>query len=320
VTWDQNHFARVTPLAGGVLRQVFADVGQAVSVGDRLATLSSPDVAKAKSSYLSARAEEKLKLTILEREQQLVAQKVSAQQELDQARAEYEIAGNKSSMARQQLLNFGMTEHVIRLLEEEGATTSKLDILAPLPGTIVDRHAVPGEAVEPGDALFKIARLSSMWLELSIPEREVSTVSVGQEVVATFDAHPGFEATGRVTWIGSSIDEENRMVKGRALVANPDRQLRHGMFGRARVRSETVSSGLSVPSGAIQHIDEQTFVFARLADDLYELRRVVLGSPAGDWVAVTAGLDSKDEIVVNHSFTLKSEFLKSRLGAGCVDE
>ena len=320
VTWDQNHFARVTPLAGGVLRHVVADVGQSVSRGDRLATLSSPEVSRAKSAYLSARVEEELKLAILAREQELVEQRVSARQEFDQARAEYQIAKNATAMARQQLLNFGLTERAVRLLEETGSTSSELDILAPLSGTIVDRHAVAGEAVEPGDALFKIARLSSLWLELSIPEREVSLVSVGQEVIATFDAHPGLEVTGRVTWIGSSVDEQSRMVKGRAEVPNPNRQLRHGMFGQTRIRSDTASDGLYVPASAVQYIDGHAFVFARLADDLFELRRVALGDSAGAKLTVVAGLDPQDEIVVTHSFTLKSEFLKSRLGAGCVDE
>jgi cobalt-zinc-cadmium efflux system membrane fusion protein len=285
-----------------------------------LATLSSPEVARGKSAYLSARVEEELKLTVLAREQELVAQKVSAQQELDQARAEYEIAGNATATAHQQLLNFGLTEAAVLLLEETGSPSSELDILAPLSGTIVDRHAVPGEAVEPGDALFKIARLSSMWLELSIPEDEVTLVSVGQSVGATFDAQPGVEATGRVTWVGSSVDEQSRMVKGRAVVPNPDRLLRHGMFGRARIRTENASDGLYVPASAVQRIDEFPFVFIRLADDLFELRRVSLGARAGAKVAIVAGLDPEDEIVVTHSFILKSEFLKSRLGAGCVNE
>ena len=320
LTWDRNHYARVTPLAGGVLRQVAADVGQYVSRGDRLATLSSPEVARVKSSYLSARAEEELKLTLLTRERELVAKKVSPQQDLDRAGAEYKIGRNATAMARQQLLNFGLTEQAVLLLEETGSTSSELEILAPMSGTIVDRHAVSGEAVEPGDALFRIARLSSLWLEISIPEREASLVSVGQEVVATFDAHPGLEATGRVTWIGSSIDEQSRMVKGRATVPNPKRQLRHGMFGQARIRSDMASDGLYVPVDSVQHIDGRPYVFARLADDLFELRRVALGDSAGAKVAVVAGLSPQDEIVVTHSFTLKSEFLKSRLGAGCVDE
>ncbi len=320
VTWDQNHFARVTPLASGVLRQVIADVGRSVSSGDHLATLTSPEIAQAKGEYLSARAEEEFKLSVLMREKDLVALKVSAQLELDQAHTEYEVARNITTVARQQLLNFGLIEKAILHLEQTGSTSSELAIYAPLSGTIVDRDAVPGEAVESGHALFKIANLSSMWLELSIPEHEVSLVSVGQSVVASFDAQPGLQATGRVTWIGSSIDEQSRMVEGRAVVTNPDRLLRHGMFGHARIRTERTFQGIYVPADAVQQIDDDEFVFVRLAEDLFELRRVILGNAVGAKVEIAAGLDQEDEIVVTHSFIVKSEFLKSRLGAGCVDD
>jgi cobalt-zinc-cadmium efflux system membrane fusion protein len=91
------------------------------------------------------------------------------------------------------------------------------------------------------------------------------------------------------------------------------------MFGRARITSPGAGETLSVPLDAVQYVDQQPFVFARLADDLFELRKVAIGGSAGGRVAVTAGLHPEDEIVVAHSFTLKSELLKSRLGAGCVD-
>jgi cobalt-zinc-cadmium efflux system membrane fusion protein len=319
VSWDENRYARVTPLAQGVLREVSADVGQPVSRGQRLATLSSPEVAELKSAYLAARAEEKLKLAVLSREQGLVAQQISAQQELEQAQAEHEVARSRAAAARQKLLDHGLGESAIGHLEDGGTPSSELHVVSPLDGTIVDRDAVVGESVERGDALFRVARLDSMWLELSVPESEVSQLAPGQEVVVTFDRHPGLEARGRVTWVGSSIDPETRMVEARAEVANPDRMLRHGMFGRARIDSQRSSWALWIPADAVQHVDGHPFVFARLADDLFELRKVAIGGSAGGRVAVTAGLQPEDEIVVAHSFILKSELLKSRLGAGCVD-
>lgn len=320
VTYDQNRFARVTPLAGGVVAQVLADIGQFVSRGDHLAILSSPEIARAKSEYLSARVEEALKLIVFKREQELEARKISARQDYDQAAAEHEIAKSTTALARQQLLNFGLTERAILLLEQSGSASSELEILAPFSGTIVDRHAVQGEAVAPGDALFKIADLSSMWLELSIPEDELSSISIGQPLVVTFDAQAGLEVSGRVTWVGTSVDEESRMVKGRAVIPNPDRVMKHGMFARAHLHTEIASNALHVPVDAVQQIDGLPFVFVPLADDLFELRRVTLGGRGGGGVAIVAGLNPEDEIVVTHSFTLKSEFLKSRLGAGCVDE
>ena len=320
VTYDLNHFARVTPLAGGVVREVLADVGQVVSRGEHLATMSSPDVARVKGEYLSARTVEALKLTLFERERRLVAKRISAQQDYDQASAEYEIAKNTTATSRQELLNLGLTEQAILLLEQSGSTSSELEILAPFSGTIVDRDAVSGEVVAPGDAMFKIADLSSMWLDLSIPEDEVTSMSLGRPVVWRSDAQPGLEVTGRLTWVGTSVDEESRMVKGRAVVPNPDRLMRHGMFGRAHTQTENASDILFVPADAVHQIDGVPFVFALLADDLFELRRVTLGSSGDAGVALAAGLGPEDEIVVDHSFILKSEFLKSRLGAGCVDE
>jgi len=320
VTWDRNRYARVTPLAGGVLRGVRADVGQTVSRGDRLATLSSSEIVEIKSAYLAARADEKLHLAVLTRQQGLVEQRISAQQDLDRAEAEYEIAKSRTGASHQLLLDHGIDEAAIRHLEETGAPSSDLDVVAPLDGTIVDREAVVGEAVEPGQALFRIVQLDSMWLELSIPEREVSQVSAGQGVVATFDLQPGLEARGRITWVGSSIDHETRMVMARAEVANPDRQLRHDMYGRARLDGGGApDETIWVPSDAVQYVDDQPFVFTRIDDDLYELRRVVIGGSSGRRVAVAAGLVPGEEIVVAHSFAVKSELLKSRLGAGCVD-
>jgi cobalt-zinc-cadmium efflux system membrane fusion protein len=110
------------------------------------------------------------------------------------------------------------------------------------------------------------------------------------------------------------------MVEARAEVGNPELQLRNGMFGRARIAA-TGPSGetILVPSDAVQYIDEQPFVFIRLADDLYEVRRTEIGVSSGGMIVISSGLDSDEEIVVAHSFALKSELLKSRLGAGCVD-
>jgi cobalt-zinc-cadmium efflux system membrane fusion protein len=248
-----------------------------------------------------------------------VAQRISAQQELEQAQAEHEVARSRAAAARQKLLDHGLDESALVHLEDGGTPSSELHVVSPLDGTIVDRDAVVGESVERGDALFRVAHLDSMWLELSVPESEVLQVAPGQEVVVTFDRHPGLEARGRVTWVGSSIDPETRMVEARAEVANPDRMLRHGMFGRARIGSQTASEALWIQADAVQYVDGHPFVFARLSDDLFEVRKVVIGGSAGGRFTVTAGLHPEDEIVVAHSFILKSELLKSRLGAGCVD-
>ena len=92
------------------------------------------------------------------------------------------------------------------------------------------------------------------------------------------------------------------------------------MFGQARILPQRALEGLRVPTDALHRFDGVPFVFVKLARDLYEIRRVDLGGTGGGSAEILEGVLPHEEIVVTHSFTLKSEFLKSRLGAGCVDE
>ncbi len=319
-SYDLNRLARITPLAAGVVQKVLADVGDAVAKGQALVEIVSPEIAKAKSDFLSALANEALKMLVFKREKGLVKKKISSQQAYEQALAEYQMAGNITTMTRQQLLNFGLTEEQIQETTDSGSISSQLPILAPFSGTLIDRNAVVGEAVKPGDMLFTLADLSSMWLELSIPEDRLAPLTVGDLVEATFDAHPGASVHGRLIWLASGIDEQSRMVKARAIVPNPGSLLKNGMFGQVRILPKQKLAGLHVPVDALHRFDGKAFVFIKLSDDLYEIRRITLGGRDIENIEILDGISPQEEVVVTHSFTLKSEFLKSRLGAGCVDD
>ncbi len=320
VSYDLNHLAHVTPLAAGVIQKVLANVGDNVSKGQVLVEIVSPEIARSKSDYLSALANEALKELVFKREKGLVEKKISSQQEYEQALAEYRVAGNTTMMTRQQLLNYGLPEEQISETTETRSTSSHLQVLAPFSGTLVERHAVAGEAVKPGDTLFTLADLSSMWLELAIPEDKIAPLEIGDPVEATFDAYPGVNAHGRLIWLASSIDEQSRMMKARAIASNPGSILKHGMFGQVRFSPQQNHQGLHVPVDALHDFDGKSFIFIRLSDDLFEIRRVTLGGKDTTRVEILEGVTAQEDVVTAHSFTLKSEFLKSRLGAGCVDD
>jgi len=320
VSYDQNRLARITPLVAGVVLRVLADVGDVVSKGQALVEIASPEIAKAKSDYLSALANEASKQVAYEREEGLAEKNMTSQQAYEEALAEREVAASATRTALQQLLYYGLTEEQIRDIAETRSSSSRLSILAPFSGTLVDRDAVVGQAAEVGDVLFTLVDLSSMWLELSIPEDRLSSLEVGDSVEATFDALPGTVAHGRLIWLASGVDERTRMVRARAIVPDPDPSLRDGLFGETRILPQRDAEGLRVPTNAVHRFDGAPFVFVRLEPDLYEIRRVDLGGTGGESVEILEGVRLQEEVVVNHSFTLRSEFLKSRLGAGCVDE
>ena len=107
-------------------------------------------------------------------------------------------------------------------------------------------------------------------------------------------------------------------ARGREL-PNTEGRLRDGLFGRARIAEELEVSGLTAPVEAVQIVDARPVVFVELEDDLYETRVVRLGPEHSGRMAILEGLSADERIAMAETYVLKSELLKARLGAGCVD-
>ena len=317
--YNLNTLARVTPLAAGVIRKVTHDVGDCVQRGDVLVELHSPQAASAKSEYLVARVELENRHQNLQREQRLIEQKIGARKDYLDAEAAHRTAEFAVNTTRQNLLNLGMTEAEIEAVVQSQDTSARLLVRAPFDGTLVERAAVAGEAVEVGESLFTIADLSTRWLKLSVSSRHISRVHVGQTVKARFDELPGVVIEGRITWVDTAVDPRSRMVQARAVVTEQTDRVKTGLFGDAEIILGEPSPAMLVPRDAVQRHENGTYVFVREQPDLFALRRVAIGASAGDTVEVLAGLSSNDPIVADGSFIVMSEFLKSRLGAGCTD-
>lgn len=320
VRYNENEVARITPFVSGIVRRVLVDVGAAVKAGDVLVELHSAEIAAARTAFISAAVEAELRQLSFEREEGLAAKKISSEKDLQEAAAVHKTAVLALSTARQRLLNYGLSEREIVRVAETSDASATLLVRAPYTGTIVERAAVVGEAVEPGDALFTLANLSTMWLSLSIPANGAQLLESGLTVEATMSGLSGLTARGELTWINTAIDERSRMVRARAVVPNKDLRLKAGMFGEAQVFLSSSGPVLNVPADAVQQFENQPYVFVKHAEDLYGLRRVVVARSTDNVFAVTAGLLPNEPVIVEGAFTAMSEFLKSRLGAGCVDD
>ena len=326
VSYNQNSLVHIAPLASGVIRKVLADVGNIVAKGQALVEIISPEIARAENAYLTALENEALMELVYNREKILFDKSISSRQEYEQSLNEFRMAKNTTAMLHQELLNYGLSKGQIREGDENRHNSSLLLVASPFSGTLIDRNAVDGQAVNTGDMIFTLADLSTMWLELSISEGHLSSFSVGDEVEAVFDALPGNKITGRLIWLSSSVDKLNRMIIARAIVPNPNALLKNGMFGQVRLlpnnnlNATAKGKGLFIPASAIHRFNGNPFVFVKLAQDLYQIRRVLTGGKQNELIEILKGVSAQEAVAYVHSFTLKSEFLKSRLGAGCADE
>jgi cobalt-zinc-cadmium efflux system membrane fusion protein len=316
--FNLNRLVRITPLTDGVVRRVHVDLGQEVKKGQVLAELRSPQIAESKAEMLKAVAEETVSSEALSRARGLHDQSVLSAQDLYDAQARHTTARASLRAAEQMLLDLGFDRQTLEAIVSEQEATSVLTLVAPFAGTVIERDAVVGDVVSMGDGMFSVADLSTLWLSLAVSEREVMNLRVGQRVEIRSDALD-HDIAGEITWISSRLNETTRMAEVRAEVANPAATLRAGMFVDASIIVGESSASLLVPRDTVYRFGGNPFVFVRLAGDLYELRRVETKTASENLTAVTAGLTGHDLVAVEQSYLLKSEFQKSRLGAGCVD-
>jgi len=316
--YNLNRLARVTPLVDGVVRAVHADLGDEVTAGQALVTVASPGVAAAKAEFLAALAEETAAAQTLERETALFEQNVSPERDLIDARARLSTVAARRAEAEQNLRDLGFTAGDVEAIARGERPGSSVVLRATFAGTVVARDAVAGDVVAVGTELLRVADLADLWLTIAVPERDVAGVAPGQPVDVRSEA-TGLVTHGTVTWVSSHLNEKTRMAEIRAVVPNPDRSWKAGTFVDARIHTGGGGDGLAVPAGAVHRFGGLPFVFVDAGGGLYEVRRVDLAGRAGDRAVVADGLRPGERVVTSQSFLVKSEFQKSRLGAGCVD-
>lgn len=305
LAFNQNRLAQIAAPVGGILQSVEVDLGAKVEEKQTVAKIWSAAIAEAVAKAV-------LSHQTLERERKLRAERVSAEKDLQQAEADHRAAC-------QQLRTLGFTEEQIDLLGSRPQDQVLMEVRAPFAGEIVERSAVRGALVEVGKSLFTLADRSTMWAMLNIPEPALARVKVGQVVELRVEALPGKTFKGKLTWIAAEVDERSRMARARAEVPNPDGALRARMFAKARILARTAEGAMLLPSSALCSLEGKPFVFVKLADDLFEARAVAVGAKFDGQMEVLEGLKPKETVVVNHGFALKSQWLSSRMGAGCAD-
>jgi cobalt-zinc-cadmium efflux system membrane fusion protein len=306
LTFNQNKLAQIAAPVGGIIQEVPVDLGSKVEEKQPVAKIWSASIAEAVAKAVPSHQ-------TLDRERKLRADRVSSEKDLQQAEAEHRASC-------QQLRTLGFTEEQIDALGAKPHEQVLMEVRAPFAGEIVERFAVRGALVEAGKSLFTLADRSVMWAMLNIPESALARVKVGQTVELLVESLPGQTFSGKLTWIGAEVDEKSRMARARAEVANPEGLLKSRMFAQARILTRSADGALLLPPSAIQRMEGKSFVFVKLADDLFDARVVRLGAKFDGKVEISEGLKPQEVVVVNHGFPLKSAFLISRLGAGCADD
>ena len=301
----------VTPLVGGVIKEVRVVLGDHVKRGQSLAVIFSSELAEAETQYVSCLAELEAEHKKLERTRNLVKLGAASQQEEEEVAATHAAHESHVRAAREKLTLLGASDRQIAALQQADQINPNLVVPAPISGVVLARSANLGLVVNTAQELFSVVDLSTVWIIASVNEKDFASVRVGSAASITTPAYPGRAWTGRVAYIQPQVDSTTRTAQARIEVANPGENLRIDMYVDVEFTSPG-ASGPVVPEAAVQSIGERQYVFLPIKnnDGSFHLRRVRVGPTANGNYSVLEGLNVQDTVVTEGSFILKAEAIR----------
>ncbi len=336
VGYDRTRLAKVVSRVPGTARMVRKDLGDAVAAGEVLVVVDAAEVGRVKAEWLQAHAASETAAANEQRLERAVAGGFRTEVERIHASAAAREAAIRLFNARQAVLNLGLplpdgaptpeavaqlgvAPELLAAAPELRQSASLLPIRAPLGGVVVARDVVGGEAVDQNRVLYEVADPSRMWITMDVPPALAARVERGAEIRFRPEHARDRAVAGHVDWISTAVDEVTRTLQVRASVDNAGGRLRANSFGTAQIVVRPTATAIAVPNAAVQWEGCCYVVFVRLADTVFQPRKVRIGARDAAFTEVLVGLLPGEVVVTAGSHVLKAEILKSNLGAGCCD-
>ena len=288
---DTRHRILAARVPGRIERLHVNYVGAEVEAGTPLATVFSPEMLTAQRQYV-----ERIKAGA-------VASPLS-----------------ERAAARERLLELGLTEEEIRILEGTLKPTAMVNVRAPLSGTVVTRSVYEGQYVRTNDPLFEVGDFSRMWFVFDAYGPDLAWLKVGQTVEVRVPSRPGQVFTAPISFIDPSLDPATRTARVRVVLENPERRLHH----RETAEGEVAALGpetLLVPRSAVLQHGGRPIVYVAAEGEQnghghgdgdthgqgYRARELRLGRVGDTEAEVLAGLDEGERVVTQAGFVLDAQ-------------
>ncbi|MCX5870308.1 MAG: efflux RND transporter periplasmic adaptor subunit [Deltaproteobacteria bacterium] len=296
VEYDERKIATINTKIEGWIENLRVNyTGRYVKKGEILAEIYSPELVAAQQEYLNilkwsrpgtvpAGAEESSALS------RMLVQDAEAMRQA----------------ARQRLRFWDITEAQIKKIEETGLPLRTLALFSPVSGYVVQKSAVQGMKVQPGEKLFDLVDTSTVWVVSDIYEYELALVRTGQQAEITLDSLPGKVFTATIEYVSPLLAGETRTVKIRFTLDNQDGVLKPQMFANVEIRIP-LGQRLVVPDTAVIDTGARQLVYVDKGDGYFEPREVSLGVKAEGMAEILSGLQAGEKVASAATFLIDSE-------------
>jgi multidrug efflux pump subunit AcrA (membrane-fusion protein) len=288
VTYDETRQVEVNTRVEGWIRELYADyTGRLVKRGEPLFNLYSPDLIAEQNDYLLAlRGHSKVG--------------VSDPGGLS------DYSDRLAAAARERLLRLEMTDAEIDEVARTGRAAETVTFRSPATGVIVEKAVLRGMRVMAGQMLYRLADLSTVWVEAEVYETDLPIVRTGMRASISLAGYPDRIFAGRISYIYPVVTQETRTVRVRIVLGNPGGLLKPNMLATVTLQPPE-SHALLVPADALVNTGTQQLVFVADGTGRFTPREVRVGRRSAGQVELTSGVSEGDEVAASATFFLDSE-------------
>lgn len=284
---DERRIVTVTTRFEGYIEKLLVSAtGQPVKRGQPLMEVYSPELVSAQEEYLIARnGRASLRNG--------TAESVNGVDQLAEA-------------ALQRLRNWEISAAQLQRLQSEGTVTRTLTVYSTADGVVLEKTAQQGMRFMPGEVLFRIADLSTVWLIADVFEQDLSLVQPGQPVQISVDAYPEHAFSGEVDYIYPTVSPQTRAAQVRVEMSNPHGLLKPDLYASVQLVA-TGEMALTVPDSAVIDSGTRQVVLVQREEGLFEPREVTLGRRSDGYTEVLQGVSAGEQVVVRANFLIDAE-------------
>jgi Cu(I)/Ag(I) efflux system membrane fusion protein len=293
---DERRIHAIAPKFEGYIERLHVSVtGQAVDKGQPLFEVYSPELVSAQREYA------------------LAAAGVQAMQDAGSEARDGMRQLAESSLMR--LKNWDISDAQIQALAKSGEARRTLAFRSPVSGIVTEKRAVQGMRFMPGELLYQVTDLSSVWVVADVFEQDIGLVRTGADARVTIGAYPDKVFEGRITYVYPTLTAATRTVPVRVELANPGYLLKPAMFARVELPVGGREPVLTVPDSAVIDSGIRRIVLVQAGEGRFEAREVRLGARGGHYVEVLDGVEDGEQVVVAANFLIDAESnLKAAIG------
>ena len=292
----------------GLIDQMLVATGQRVKQGQALAHLSSPDLVALQRDHLQALSQQRLSQNSLYRDAELYKDGIIAERRYLTSESNHAEVNALLAERRQALKLSGMSPQAIKNLETSGSYTNGITLSAPIDGMVLEQLVTAGQRVDSAMPIYRIAKLSPLWLEIHAPTQALSNIQLGMKVNIL-----NSEASGKVIAIVPNVNKLDQTAMVRVAINNGTASLAPGQLVEAEIVQSTnnKSRSFSVAKIAIVQINDgrnanQTLVFVQTKEG-FEPRAVKVLNNTGAQTLITGDFAGTERIVTSGTATLKAK-------------